>query len=185
MLPKCRVRTTDQFLCSDGQPDMEHVILVVVQVRNTSTGSGHIISAPDTSPTRPPPRGLRRRLRERSPSSTWPRGGSASLRPLARWSCGRHGLDRAARASVARPVDDLWSSGASRDWYGVAAAPRDPALRRGGCTARRTRRGRRSDGVEAKVSAPVVRRSYFGAWRRRCPSMSTARHDDVKLSHSK
>ena len=84
----------------------------------------------------------------------------------------------------ARPVDDLWSSGASRDWYGVAAAPRDPALRCGGCTARRTRRGRRSDGVEAKVSAPVVRRSYFGAWRRRCPSMRTARRGDVKLSHS-
>ena len=66
----------------------------------------------------------------------------------------------------------------------VAAAAHDPARRRGGCTARRTRRGRRSDGVEAKVSAPVVRRSYFGAWRRRCPSMSTARRDDVKLSHS-
>ena len=32
----------------------------------------------------------------------------------------------------ARPVDDLWSSSASRDWYGVAAAAPDPALRRGG-----------------------------------------------------
>ena len=62
----------------------------------------------------------------------------------------------------------------------VAAAPRDPALRCGGCTARRTRRGRRSDGVEAKVSAPVVRTSYFGVRRRLSTSMRTTRRDDVK-----
>ena len=84
----------------------------------------------------------------------------------------------------ARPVDDLWSSSASRDWCGASPRPR-PIQR---CAAEGARLDELDAGgaatASAKVSAPVVRRSYFGAWRRRCSSMRTARRDDVKVSHS-
>ena len=54
------------------------------------------------------------------------RGRAAGRHPSDHWPGGAAGgrLVRAARASVARPVDDLWSSSASRDWCGAAPRPR-------------------------------------------------------------
>ena len=61
------------------------------------------------------------------------RGRAAGRHPSDHWPGGAAGgrLVRAARASVARPVDDLWSSSASRDWCGASPPPREAPLRRG------------------------------------------------------
>ena len=61
------------------------------------------------------------------------RGRAAGRHHSGHWPGGAagDGLDGGARQVFARPVDDLWSSSASRDWCGASPPPREAPLRRG------------------------------------------------------
>ena len=126
---------------------------------------------------------LRQRLREDSPASTWPRGGSTFPQMVARRSCGRRPRPRSAGKSLRGPSMICGhrarvATGAARR-RGRARSSAAPRRVHGSTNSTRAAQRRRRGEFLPQLSG----RPVFGERRRRCTSMTsmrTTRRDDVK-----